>query len=148
MAAGIRGRIPSKALFEDGTYSLEEFHDVFIDLEDPTEYLPAIKLVGSWLEWQRIKRDWPAFNTYICTWQEELEVKLKSRAVQQVNTLAEEGSFQASKWIAEHGFNKRQGAGRPSKAETKRAANEIAKGAAETKEEKERVLKLVNGEAR
>ena len=37
-ANGERGRQPSKALFENGTYDIEEFHDVFLEMEDITEY--------------------------------------------------------------------------------------------------------------
>ena len=77
-ATGVSGRQPSKALFDDGTYDLEEFHDVFIELEDPTEYKPALQLVGSWREWERLKREWPKLREHIADWNEELEIKLKS----------------------------------------------------------------------
>lgn len=143
-AKGSVGRQAAKSLFsEDGPYDLQEFHDVFIQSEDITEYDPALKLVGSWAEWERIKRDWPAFNTHIQLWKEELEVLFKSRAVKQVLKSADDGNFQASRWIAEQGFNKKAGAGRPSKAEKDRAAKELAEAAAETKDEKARILKLV-----
>ena len=145
-AKGSVGRQAAKSLFEDGTYDLEEFHDTFLEMEDPTEYKPALKLVGSWREWERIKRDWPTFRSHIKDWVEELDVKLKSKAVEQINKLAfESDNYQANKWLAEEGYNKRQGAGRPSKAEKERAAKELATSAAETKEDKARILKLVNG---
>jgi hypothetical protein len=74
------GRKPSKTLFkefdEDGIYTLEEFHDVFVECEDITEYEAAIKLVGSWTEWERIKRDWPNFQSYITVWKEEINIRL------------------------------------------------------------------------
>lgn len=145
-AHGKVGRQGAKSLFEDGTYDIEEFHDTFLELEDPTEYKPALKLVGSWREWQRIKRDWKGFNGHIQDWKEELEVKLKSKAIEQINTLAyEERNYQASKWLAEEGYNKRAGAGRPSKSELARRDKEIADKAAVTKSDKARVLSIVNG---
>jgi hypothetical protein len=151
-ATGIRGRQGARALFEeDGPYDLDVFHDTFLDCEDLTEYEPALSLLTGvpksrrWREWNRIKRDWPAFNTYIQEWREELEVLFKSRSIKSIIKVGhEDDNLQANKWLAEQGFNKRQGAGRPSKAEKDRAAKEIASQAAETKEERERVLRLVN----
>lgn len=137
------GNAKSKQLFEDGTYDLEEFHRVFIELEDPTEYLPAIALIGDWTEWNRIKRDWKGFRRYLDLWHTELELKVKSRAIQQVKDLAAKENLQASKWIAEEGWRKDRSAGRPTKAETRSMAKELAQQAAETKKDKARVLKLV-----
>lgn len=142
---GAVGRMPSKALFEDGTYSIEEFHDVFLNEEDPTEYKPAIKLCGSWREWQRLKRDWPQFNGYIQEWKDELEIKLESRALQKIQELSkgdDNKALTAAKFIAE---TKRRKVGRPSKAEKDRAVKEIARAAAETKDEESRILKLMSG---
>lgn len=138
------GRTAAKSLFEDGTYDIIEFHDKFIELADPTEYKPAIELIGSWQEWERIKRDWPAFNNHITLWKEELDVKLKSEAIERINKLAGTDHYQANKWVAEEGYGKQAKVGRPSSKEKKRAAEELARAAAETKEERERVLKLVN----
>lgn len=142
---GVRGRTSSKSLFENGTYDLTQFHDTFIELGDPTEYKAAIKLVGTWQEWERIKRDWPMFQNHITLWKEELDVKLKSEAIERINKLAETEHYQANKWVAEEGYSKQSGAGRPSKREKKKAADALAQAAAETKEEKARILKMVNG---
>lgn len=143
---GTAGRQAAKALFEDGTYDLNKFHKIFIEHEDLTEYTAAIELVGSWREWNRLKRDWPAFNSvHIKEWKEELEVIFKSRAIKQVMTSAKRGNFNASRWIAEQGFNKKAGAGRPSKSDKARAAKEIAEASAETKEDEQRIMKVING---
>jgi hypothetical protein len=143
-STGSRGRIPSKSLFEDGTYDILEFHDTFIEIGDPTEYKAAIELVGSWQEWERLKRDWLGFQNHITLWKEELDIKLKSEAIERINKLAQTEHYQANKWVAEEGYSKQGKAGRPSKKEKKKAAEELARAAAETKEERERVLKLVN----
>lgn len=149
-AHGKRGRQDSRSLFEEGgKYDLDVFHDTFLDCEDLTGYDAALKLLTGvpksrrWREWNRIKRDWPAFNTYLQEWREELEVIFTSRALKQITAAVEEGHQQSAKWIAEQGYNRRPGAGRPSKAEKDRAAKEIAKNAAETREDKARILKIV-----
>lgn len=76
---------PTKSVFKDfneeGTESLQEWHDVFIEIGDPTEYKAAIALVGEWREWERFKREWPGFNKILKQWHSELEVKIRSNAL-------------------------------------------------------------------
>jgi hypothetical protein len=157
MAEGIPGRQHSKALFkgygEDDSraiYDLDEFHDKFIELEDITEYKAAMQLVGSWKEWGRMKRDWPAFRGYINEWKEELETKFRSDACARVlalqNADSESVQLQAAKFLSSAEWDKRQtGAGRPNKKLQKEAANEVAKLASETSSETDRILKMVSG---
>jgi hypothetical protein len=143
------GRKPTKILFEDGTYDIEKFHDVFIEMEDLTEYKPALKLVKDWREWCRIKRDWPTFGNFVEEWKEEVRVKLTSEALQKIQSMAkgdDPKALQASRFIAEAG-DQRAGAkkGRPSRADKERAATELARAAGETAEERQRILKVING---
>jgi len=143
-----RGRIPSRQLFEDGTYDIEQFHNVFIELEDMTEYKPALQLCGSWKEWERLKNDWKTFNSYIAEWKEELEIKLRSESVAKIIELSkgdDPKALQAAKFLSEGGWRKRSGSGRPSKAEKTKEAKELARASAETKEEEDRILRLING---
>lgn len=142
------GRKPSKELFLDGTYDLEHWHQTFLDFEDMTEYKPAIKLCGSWKEWNRLKRDWLGLAGYVTEWKEELEILLRSRACENIQNLlvSETASvrFQASKFLSEAGWEKRaSGAGRPDKASKTRAAKELASNAAETKAEEERIERML-----
>jgi len=142
------GRMPSRKLFEDGTYDIEEFHEIFIACEDMTEYDPAIKLCGSWKEWSRLKNDWPTFNDYIIEWKEELEIKLRSEAITKIieHSKGDDSSaLSAAKFISSAGWNSRSGAGRPTKAAKSREAKLLAQATAETKAEEERILKVVNG---
>jgi hypothetical protein len=146
---GIVGRKPVKILFEDGTYNLEEFHDLFVELEDLTEYKPALQLVGDWRKWNQLKRDWPTFGSFVEEWKEEVRVKLTSEALQKIQLMAKGNdpkALQASRFIAEAG-DQRAGAkkGRPSKADREKAATEIARAAGETAEERQRILKVING---
>lgn len=142
------GRYAVKSLFESGELNLQEFHDVFIQEEDMTEYRPAMRLLGSWEDWKRIKNNWPGFNDHLNAWKEELEIKLQSEALSKIlslrNSESDAQALTASKFIAEAGWNKRAGAGRPSNAEKKRLEKEVTSAAQITKEEKERVLKVIN----
>jgi hypothetical protein len=155
---GTPGRERSKSLFFDysennkyAIYYLDEFHDTFIDLEDITEYKAAIQLVGSWKKWGTLKRDWPAFAGFINEWKEELEVKFRSDACANVlslqNAESESVQLQAAKFLSSAEWDKRTGtgAGRPNKKVQKQAAREVAELAADTKQDRERVLKLMNG---
>lgn len=146
------GRPPVKTRFvqnnPDGDLCLDEFNHVFVECEDLTEYEAAIKLAGSWKEWKRWKNNWPTFNDYIEEWKEEILVKLKSQAMKKIQALADSDDkqhFAAAKFIVQEEHKKLAGAGRPSKAQKDRAAKQIAQGAAETREEEKRILKVLEG---
>jgi hypothetical protein len=143
---GKRGRKPSTTLFSDGTYSIEDFHQSFLEADDPTEYKPALALVGSWQEWLRLKKESPWFRKQVREWLEELEMKQRSEAIAKVRKLGESNkpaAFQANKWIAERRYADVSNAGRPSKAALAKEAREIASEAAETKEEASRIESAV-----
>jgi len=143
-----RGPKDSKELFFNGTYDIDEFHDVFISCADLTEYRAAMQLVGDWQEWNRLKRNSGWFANHVLLWVEELKTRLKSDAMQKIIELAASDSNSAgtaAKWLAEGTWEKEAGRGRPSKAEQRRAAQRIASAAAETEEEKKRMLKVLNG---
>jgi len=143
------GRKATKVLFEDGTYDIEHFHDIFIAMEDLTEYKPALELVKDWREWNRLKRDWPTFGNFVEEWKEEVRVKLTSEALQKIQSMAkgdDPKALQASRFIAEAGDQRAgQKKGRPSRAEKEKAATELARAAGETAEERQRILKVING---
>ena len=146
MADKKRGRKPSTSLFSDGTYNLEDFHQSFLEADDPTEYTPAIKLVGSWKEWLRLKKESPWFRQQVRVWLEELEMKQRSEAIAKVRVLAKSDkptAFQANKWIAERRYADISSAGRPSKKALAKEAREIAAEASETKEEASRIESAV-----
>jgi hypothetical protein len=156
---GDPGRKRAKSLFfstmeddDHAIYYLDKFHDTFIQLEDITEYRAAIELVGTWVEWNRLKRDWPAFRGFIQDWKDELEVKFRSNACAKVLALqsadSESVQLQAAKFLSSAEWDKRQvGAGRPSDKLKRQAAKELASVASETKEEESRMLKVINGGA-
>lgn len=83
-------------------------------MEDPVEYDFANTYLLGWQHWTRLCEN-KIIRAHIDLWREELELKLRSRAVKDMIRTAPE-SFQAAKWLADRGWSQR-GAGRPTKAE-------------------------------
>jgi hypothetical protein len=84
-------------------------------MEDVTEYEFANAHLLGWAHWQRLCEN-KAVRKHIDEWREELEYKLRSKASKQMIKQAQEGSYQASKWLLDRGWATR-GAGRPTNAE-------------------------------
>lgn len=115
-------------------YSLKQ---LYLNYEDPHEYTFATSVLYDWEHWLRLQKNkWVAKE--IDRWREELEVKIASTGVQKVLDLAEDGNFQAAKFVAERQWNKR-GAGRPTKAEQTRKSRIEEKIDKEFREDAERV---------
>lgn len=98
---------------------------LYLLTEDPTEYEFAKTYLLGWRHWLRLCEN-KVIRKHIDEWREELEVKLRSKAVMQAIKNANKGGFQAAKWLADKGWDGKR-AGRPSKAdiekEKKIAAN-------------------------
>lgn len=90
---------------------------LYLKEEDPTEYIFASKYLLGWNHWQRMCEN-KALAKHINEWRNELELKLRAQAVRALRDMcnSENGNFQAAKFLADRGWEKR-GAGRPSKAE-------------------------------
>lgn len=91
---------------------------LYMECSDPTEYEFANKHLLGWKHWQRLKAN-KILNKRFKEWEEELEVKLRSEGVRNAIEHAKTGTFQAAKWLADRGWDKRA-AGRPSKEEIER----------------------------
>ena len=92
---------------------------LYLAHEDPTEYDFATTYLLGWEHWQRICRN-KVFSKMVENWREELELKLRSQAVRDIIELSSgDKGFQAAKWLADKGWDKRQ-AGRPSKEDIDR----------------------------
>ena len=87
---------------------------LYLELNDPTEYEFATTYLLGWKHWKRICEN-KLLRTQIDEWRDELEVKMRSKGVKQAIMSAEQGGFQAAKWLADRGWDTK-GAGRPSKA--------------------------------
>ena len=97
----------------------------YLEMQDLTEYEFANTYFAGWAHWQKICNN-KALRTHVDEWRAELEYKMRSLAVKSMIKQAKTGSFQASKWLADRGWEVR-GAGRPSKEEVKQELAFIAK---------------------
>lgn len=106
---------------QDHTHEGKEYLSLkrlYLEFEDPTEYEFATNVLLGWKHWQRMCEN-KLIRKHIDDWRDELEVKLRSRAIIDAIKEARKGHFQAAKWVADRGWSTR-GAGRPTKAETER----------------------------
>lgn len=90
---------------------------LYLEEEDPTEYEFAKKYLLNWQHWQRLKQN-RLLLEHFEEWKEELDVKLASSAILQIQDMSAE-NFQAAKWLADRNWSK-SSVGRPSKAEKDR----------------------------
>ncbi|HET8689243.1 MAG TPA: hypothetical protein VFM18_21740 [Methanosarcina sp.] len=115
---------------EKAVYSLKEDHcewegkiypslkRLYLEIEDPTEYEFATKYLLGYKHWKRICENKQLIR-HVEEWREELEMKLRSKAVKNMLLSAQEGNYQAAKWFADRGWSNK-GAGRPTKADVER----------------------------
>ena len=140
------GRKLSTKLFNDGTYDIEEWHQVFLMADDVTEYKAAILLLDDWLEWVRLKKGSVMFRQKVRLWIEELELKQRSESIAKIRTLSKletPAAYQAAKWIAERRYVEVNDRGRPSNKDLAKEAKDLAREAAETEEESKRIEKAL-----
>lgn len=92
---------PLYTLQEQDKPGLPSARRIYLDLADPTEYAPAMALLGSWEHWQALCRaSW--FQRYIQAWRSELDIKLKSRAMEIAKALShgnDSTALSAAKWL-------------------------------------------------
>lgn len=101
---------------------------LYLEMEDITEYNFAYKYFLDWEHWKRIKEN-KLIAKHMEGWREELEVKVAASGIRAMQEMAIDGdkpNFQAAKFIAERGWEKRS-AGRPSKEAVQREARIAAK---------------------
>lgn len=85
-------------------FTLDEWKEAFLESRDPTEYQVAMKLLGCWEHWLEV-REHPIIKPHIDKWHKELEVKLRSEAIEQMKKHAEQpGGTAAAKWLAGKGY--------------------------------------------
>jgi hypothetical protein len=89
-------------------WSLKDWKEVYMEMKDPTEYEPAIYLIGDWLHWKQIA-DKSAASIFIKEWREELKVALRSEGIAQLRKQAKgDKGTTAAKWLAENGFSPKE----------------------------------------
>jgi hypothetical protein len=104
-----------------------------------------MELLGSWQHWVKLF-DNKIFRAELTQWQEELDVRLRSKAIKAItDTALTEGSkgTAAARYIAD-GQYKGRARGRPTKADVARERKVQAGVSRELAEDQERVLRMVN----
>ena len=104
---------------------------LYLEKRDPTEYLFAKEVLGSYPAWTVLK-DSTFFKPFGEAWHTELMLLLQAENIQEIRLEAasdSKGASSAAKWLAEKGWDKTSTKGRPSnnkiKAEAARLRNEV-----------------------
>jgi hypothetical protein len=86
-------------------FVLDDWHKVYLNACDPTEYRAAMELLGSWNHWLLLRRN-ETMATIFDEWKVEVEVKIRSEAViNMIKQSTSQSGTAAAKWLAESGFN-------------------------------------------
>lgn len=100
---------------------------LYMETDDPTEYLFATTHLGSWSHWKAMCET-SALVEHIEAWRQEKEVYYRSIGVRSLMESATEGNYQASKYLADKGWDiDTKKRGRPSKAEIKKETEQQSK---------------------
>ncbi len=92
--------------------TVDEARNKFIALEDPTGILFADMYLGGYDHWKALQ-SCRGLETELASWDEELEARLRCKALQGVKIMSVD-SFQAAKFLVDRGWSKKS-AGRPTK---------------------------------
>ena len=115
---------------------------LYLQHEDPLEFSFANEYLLDLEHWERICRN-KQIAPYIERWRYELELKLRSDAIKSILDMsAEDKGFQAAKYIADKGWDRK--AGRPSKKEQEIKDMVRDKGWDEYEKDSNRMLKVVD----
>lgn len=98
--------------------TLQEARDKFMECGDILGIDFADQHLGGFQHWKNINAS-PVLQPIIADWVEELEVRIRSKQIKRIDELAADGQFQAAKFLADRGWEKRA-AGKPSKEEVAR----------------------------
>jgi hypothetical protein len=102
---------------------------LYMEENDPTEYLFAMKYLDGWAHWLLISQS-SFFKEYISRWREELELRFRALGLRNIQTMSMSGgreAFQASKYLVDGNYlPKKNTKGRPSKQAIADAAQQIA----------------------
>lgn len=105
---------------------------LYVELEDPTEYLFSCTYLDGWDHWKKLSQA-SFFQPYLAEWREELEIRLKAKALVRIKSTAEsrtKDSLAADKILLSGGWKeseKKSGAGRPTKEKIQEEANKLFK---------------------
>jgi hypothetical protein len=130
---------------EDKEYKgkiFKSLRKLYLETEDPTEYVFANTYLYGWDHWQRIVNN-AVLMEHIQKWREELEVRLRSKGVMSV--LSQAGTnFTAAKWVTDGLWKRGASNGRKPNAAEKRREERISRRVtADTAGDIERVTNIL-----
>ena len=117
--------------------------DIYMELLDPTEYKPALAILGSWKHW-KVLTESVFFTPYIESWREELEILLRSKGfVRMMETASNpdhRSSVAAAKYLSDRGWKESSSPrGRPTKRELEKAKKAMLEAEKSVNEDAERL---------
>ncbi len=124
------------------TRTVYSFQKRYIDLGDPTGYLAAMELLGSWRHWEKIK-DKPWMTEHLARWNAEIVASLNHKGLDAIIKAAGRGDLKAAEYLigyTQAGPPAKTPRGRPSKADVKREARALAQDNLDLEEDAKRVL--------
>ena len=95
-------------------------YKLYMACKDPTEYEFATTYLGGWSHWLMMQKS-PDLMKHINIWKEEYIVRSRSVGVKGMFAQADEGSYQACKYLADEGWVKEK-KGRPTTAQITKEA--------------------------
>lgn len=131
-------------LKRDDHLSYPSLYRLYVETADPTEYEFAIQHLDGWAHWQElVHSEW--FQPYLQEWRQELDVKIRSRALASIIDVALDkpnpNSYHANKYLLET-LGKPAGAlkrGRPTKGSAYSEKDAIQASLAEINEDAKRL---------
>lgn len=116
---------------------------LYIEFEDPTEYLFAETYLDGWTHWKKLSSA-SFFQEYLREWREELDVRLRAKALVRIRKRAEESSkdgLQADKLLLSGGWKSEESkVGRPTKEKISQEAEKLMKERTIFDEDHERIF--------
>lgn len=102
---------------------------LYMECNDPTEYIFATTHLGGWAHWERLcECDW--FQPYVLRWRKELELRFRAHALKNIQDIANSDAkdkLTANKILLTYERKgEAKGRGRPSKAEIHQEARRMA----------------------
>lgn len=122
---------------------------LYVELEDPTEYLFAETYLDGWTHWKKVSSA-SFFQEYLKDWREELEIRLRAKALVRIKGRAEQvGSkdgLAADKILLSGGWrpNDKSDVGRPTKEKIQEEADKLFKERTIFDEDHERIFGGIN----
>lgn len=119
---------------------------LYVELEDPTEYLFATTYLDGWTHFVKLSRS-PWFSVLLEEWRAELSVRLKAKALVQImakaKNISDKESFQANKFLLQGSWNEeiKEKVGRPSKEKIKEEASRLFKEQSVYDDDFDRIMK-------